>query len=94
MNENFKTALEDLIQAIQKICLGSIESKVIEGACLELFLSWDDYNDDYLTKKDEVEFDLMMDELAKGVYQLPEKAKPNTALKKRYAKNETIPIIK
>ena len=46
INENLSTAMMDLVDGIRGVCLGSIEQVVIEAACKELILNWNDHNHD------------------------------------------------
>ncbi len=54
-NENLNTALNDLIDAIRGVTLGSIETEVIDAAGKELIQNWNDHNpDDHINEFDEL----------------------------------------
>lgn len=54
-NPNLETALADLSEAIRSICLGSIETVVIEVAGRELIANWNDHNrDDAINEAEEL----------------------------------------
>ena len=46
-DEQLKLRIRELTEAIESICLGSIENVVIEAAINELKLNWEDHLDKY-----------------------------------------------
>ncbi len=75
-NENLATALWDLVEAIEAICLGTVTTNVIEGAGKALIDSWNDHNDDKIRTEDEIynwehrnsnrRHDIIRDSIAQG----------------------------
>ena len=45
-NKTLETALNDLVDGIRDITLGSVENDVIDGAAMSLIQSWNDHNKD------------------------------------------------
>jgi len=43
MNPEIQTRIAEITEAIQNLCLGSIESAVIQGAVDELLANWSDH---------------------------------------------------
>lgn len=54
MNSNLHTALSDLVEAIQGITLGSIESIVIHESGISLIQNWNDHDDDKINESEEL----------------------------------------
>ncbi len=54
MNANLETALSDLVEAIQGIMLGSVESVVLHESGLSLIHNWNDHHEDKIDEEVEL----------------------------------------
>jgi len=54
MNSDLHAALSDLVEAIQGITLGSIESVVLNESGITLIQNWNDHHDDKINEAEEL----------------------------------------
>ena len=55
MNANLSTALNDLVDAIREVALGSLTDALVKDAGLSLIQNWNDHNpDDQIDERDEI----------------------------------------